>query len=78
MFTDVRFGLYITAHLSTLTYMQTTPPHLTVAEFAARMSMDEHMVRRRIRAGKIRAVNIGREYRISEAELTRYVTENAA
>ena len=46
------------------------------------MAMPEHMVRKRIRKGEIKAVNVGHpnkpEYRISEAELTRYVTEHAA
>lgn len=53
---------------------------MTVGEFAVRMAMPEHMVRKRIRKGQIRAVNIGHpnkpEYRISEDELTRYVSEN--
>lgn len=65
-----------------MTYMDLTPPHLTVAEFAARMSMEGHMVRRRIRNRQIRAVNIGHpnrpEYRIPETELARYVAEHAA
>lgn len=65
---------------TTVGYMQ-TPPHMTVAEFGVRMAMPEWMVRKRIRKGDIRAVNIGHankpEYRISEAELTRYVTANA-
>lgn len=86
MFANVAWRLYIRTHSSTVTYMETTPPHLTVAEFAARMSMEQHMVRRRIRLAQknpdnprgIRAVDIGREYRIPETELTRYVRENAA
>lgn len=62
-----------------MNHMPTTPPHMTVAEFGARMAMPEHMVRKRIRKGEIRAVNIASatkpEYRISEAELDRYVAE---
>lgn len=57
-----------------------TPPHMRVAEYAARMDMDPRIVRRRIKDGQIKAVNIGTEakpeYRISEAELARWVAEN--
>jgi hypothetical protein len=57
-----------------------TPPHMRVAEFAARMDMDPRIVRRRIKDGQIRALNIATEakpeYRISEAELARWVEAN--
>lgn len=64
---------------ATVNHMPTTPQYMTVAEFGVRMAMPEHMVRKRIRKGEIRAVNISAstkpEYRISEAELARYVAE---
>ena len=54
-----------------------TPPHMRVAEFAARMDMQQRTVRARIQGGDIRAINVGTdekpEYRISEAELARWV-----
>ena len=65
--------------------MQTTPAHLTVEQFGARISMAPHAVRRRIRRGPdapggIRAINIGSpskpEYRIPETEVARYVRDN--
>lgn len=56
---------------------------MTVAEFAARMAMSEWQVRRRIRAERIRAIDISitgvkPEYRISEAEFERYAAEGSA
>jgi excisionase family DNA binding protein len=53
---------------------------MRVAEYAARMDMAPRIVRQRIKDGQIKAVNIGTEakpeYRISEAELARWVEQN--
>jgi excisionase family DNA binding protein len=50
---------------------------MRVAEFAARMDMQERRVRSLIKDGQITAANIGTidkpEYRISEDELARWV-----
>lgn len=60
----------------------TRPTLLTTDEFANTVRLHPSKVRQRIRRGEIRAVNVGTEkrhiWRITEAELDRYLSANAA
>ena len=53
-------------------------PFLTVAEVAAMMRVSNMTVYRLINSGAMKAVRIGKSYRIEEAEVDRYLTEGAA
>ena len=46
----------------------------TTEEVAARFRVNVRTVRRMIRAGKLKAVRVGKEYRIEESEIER-ITE---
>ena len=50
-------------------------PYLTVAEVAAMMRVSNMTVYRLINAGTLKAVRIGKSYRIEEAEVDRYLRE---
>jgi excisionase family DNA binding protein len=60
----------------------TRPTLITTDEFAAVVRLDPSKVRQRIRRGEIKAVNVGTEkrhiWRITEAELDRYLSAGAA
>ena len=53
-------------------------PFLTVAEVAAMLRVSNMTVYRLINSGALKAVRIGKSYRIQEAEVDRYLAEGAA
>ena len=53
-------------------------PFLTVAEVAEMMRVSNMTVYRLINAGAMKAVRIGKSYRLPEAEVDRYLREGAA
>jgi excisionase family DNA binding protein len=50
---------------------------LTVAEVAASMRVSNMTVYRLIKSGELAAVRVGRNFRIREAEVERYLAERA-
>ena len=52
-------------------------PYLTVAEVAAMLRVSNMTVYRLINGGSMKAVRIGKSYRIAEAEVDRYLAEGA-
>ncbi|HEX7168306.1 MAG TPA: helix-turn-helix domain-containing protein [Acidimicrobiales bacterium] len=50
-------------------------PYLTVAEVAAMLRVSNMTVYRLINAGTLKAVRIGKSYRLLEAEVDRYLQE---
>jgi excisionase family DNA binding protein len=52
-------------------------PLLTVHETAAHLKVKESTVRAWIRNGKVRAIKFGREWRITQKDLERFLNENA-
>ena len=53
-------------------------PFLTVAEVAAMLRVSNMTVYRLINSGAVKAIRIGKSYRIEEAEVDRYLNEGAA
>jgi excisionase family DNA binding protein len=53
-------------------------PFLTVAEVAEMLRVSNMTVYRLVNAGAMKAVRIGKSYRISETEVDRYLSEGAA
>jgi excisionase family DNA binding protein len=53
-------------------------PFLTVAEVADMLRVSNMTVYRLVNAGAMKAVRIGKSYRITEAEVDRYLREGAA
>ena len=51
----------------------TTPPYLTIAQVAERLQVDHKTVRKAIRIGRLEAVHIFRQWRISEDALATYI-----
>jgi excisionase family DNA binding protein len=52
------------------------PRFLTASEAAERMRVSKMTVYRLIRAGKIRAVQIGKAYRVRESDLEEYLNSS--
>ena len=52
-------------------------PFLTVAEVAAMLRVSNMTVYRLINSGAVKAIRIGKSYRIEEAEVDRYLSEGA-
>lgn len=53
-------------------------PFLTVAEVAEMLRVSNMTVYRLINSGAVKAVRIGKSYRLEEAEVDRYLREGAA
>ena len=53
-------------------------PFLTVAEVAAMLRVSNMTVYRLINSGAMKAIRIGKSYRLEEAEVDRYLREGAA
>jgi len=51
----------------------TEPPFLTIAQVAERLQVEHKTVRKAIRLGRLEAVRIFRQWRISEEQLAAYL-----
>ena len=49
------------------------PPYLTIAQVAERLQVERRTVAKAIRLGRLEAVRIFRQWRISEAALASYI-----
>jgi excisionase family DNA binding protein len=55
----------------------TTNPMLTIHDVATNLNVDERTVRELIRKNELRAIKIGKEWRITEGDLDNYVEGHA-
>jgi excisionase family DNA binding protein len=60
----ISYRFVIFFFMDTTTPPQTPPPMLTVGDLARRLQVDPLTIRRWIAAGKLRAVKLGKSYRI--------------
>lgn len=54
-----------------------TAPMLTIHDVAANLNVDERTVRELIRKNELRAIKIGKEWRVTEGDLESYVDGHA-
>ena len=54
----------------------TTQPLLTVGQIARATGFDEKSVRRWIKAGRLKAIRLGREFRIRQVDFLGFLEEN--
>jgi excisionase family DNA binding protein len=60
----------------TLRYRPMEQPLLPVPMVASRLSVDPQTVRRLIAEGRLRAVRVGRAYRVAPGDLERFIAAN--
>ena len=54
-----------------------TSPMLTIHDVASKLNVDERTVRELIRKNELRAIKVGKEWRITEDDLDAYVDGHA-
>lgn len=54
-----------------------TNPMLTIHDVAARLNVDERTIRELIRKNEMRAIKVGKEWRVTEPDLDAYVNGHA-
>jgi excisionase family DNA binding protein len=54
-----------------------TAPMLTIHDVASNLNVDERTVRELIRKNELRAIKIGKEWRVTEGDLNAYVDGHA-
>lgn len=57
--------------------MPSSPPLMTIHDVAAQLNVDERTVRELIRKNELRAIKVGKEWRVTEADLDNYVNGHA-
>lgn len=57
--------------------MPCSSPMLTIHDVAERLNVDERTIRELIRKNELRAIKVGKEWRISEQDLDGYVDGHA-
>lgn len=52
------------------------PTYYTVDEIAGSLRLDKETIRRYIRIGKLQAIKVGREYRVTSTDLTDFMNKS--